>query len=41
MFITAVNSSPDLIDRIKLPQTSEEMTAAAQGFEEHRTSQLI
>ena len=41
MFIDAVNSCPDLIDRIKLPQTLEEMTAVARGFEELSTSQLI
>ena len=41
IFIDAVNSCPDLIDRIKLPQTLEEMAAVARGFEEHSTSQLI
>ena len=42
MFIDAVNSCPDLIDRIKLPQTLEEMTAVARGFEElSSTFQLI
>ncbi len=38
MFIDAVNSGPDLIDSIKLPQMLEEMAAVARGFEEHSTS---
>ena len=41
MFVDAVNSCPDLIDRIKLPQTVEEMNEVASGFENRSTSQLI
>ena len=41
MFIDAVNSCPDLIDRIKLPQTLDEMHDVASGFENLSTSQLI
>jgi DDE superfamily endonuclease len=41
MFIDAVNSCPELVSTIRMPETIDEMREVAQGFEQYSTSQLI
>ena len=41
MFLDAVNSCPELVSTIRMPETIDEMREVAQGFEQYSTSQLI
>ena len=41
MFLDAVNSCPELVSTIRMPEMIDEMREVAQGFEQYSTSQLI